>query len=260
MPLHVAVKYHQGEAFLSLLDLGMLVNIRDREGGTQLFYAIEFEYTNFVQFIIEGADVNLRYTGFGNVTPLNMTVSGGNMDIIGILLRSGANVYIPCSVRHETSIHWASRQGSVEILELMSKFGSILSMQTADKYDDRPIHVAVKYGHLPAVMWLVDKGVSVNCTNNTGHTPLHTAVFYGQFDTASYLLQQCSQVYFRTNHPELCTSLNIAVQFDQLDMIDLLILYRICWVLFHNGSLLHSKFNTQLLITVHNSSRILTHV
>jgi hypothetical protein len=31
-------------------------------------------------------------------------------------------------------------------------------------------------------------------------------------------------------------------------------------VLFHNGSLLHSKFNTQLLITVHNSSRILTQV
>jgi hypothetical protein len=31
-------------------------------------------------------------------------------------------------------------------------------------------------------------------------------------------------------------------------------------VLFHNGSLLHSEFNTQLLITVHNSSTILTHV
>jgi hypothetical protein len=29
-------------------------------------------------------------------------------------------------------------------------------------------------------------------------------------------------------------------------------------VLFHNGSLLHSMFNTQLLLTVHNSSRILT--
>jgi hypothetical protein len=31
-------------------------------------------------------------------------------------------------------------------------------------------------------------------------------------------------------------------------------------VLFHNGNLLHSKFNTQLLITVHKSSRILTQV
>jgi predicted P-loop ATPase/GTPase len=31
-------------------------------------------------------------------------------------------------------------------------------------------------------------------------------------------------------------------------------------VLFHNGSLLHSKFSTQLLITVHNSSTILTQV
>jgi hypothetical protein len=31
-------------------------------------------------------------------------------------------------------------------------------------------------------------------------------------------------------------------------------------VLFHDGSLLHSQFNTQLLITVHNSSRFLTHV
>jgi hypothetical protein len=31
-------------------------------------------------------------------------------------------------------------------------------------------------------------------------------------------------------------------------------------VLFHDGSLLHSMFNIQLLITVHNSSRNLTHV
>jgi hypothetical protein len=31
-------------------------------------------------------------------------------------------------------------------------------------------------------------------------------------------------------------------------------------VLFHDGSLLHSMFNTQLLITINNSSRILTHV
>jgi hypothetical protein len=30
-------------------------------------------------------------------------------------------------------------------------------------------------------------------------------------------------------------------------------------VLFHDGTLLHSKFNTQLLITISNSSRILTH-
>jgi hypothetical protein len=29
---------------------------------------------------------------------------------------------------------------------------------------------------------------------------------------------------------------------------------------FHTGTLLHSKFNTQLLTTVSNSSRILTHV
>jgi hypothetical protein len=31
-------------------------------------------------------------------------------------------------------------------------------------------------------------------------------------------------------------------------------------VLFHDGSLLHSMFNTQLLITINNSSRIITHV
>jgi hypothetical protein len=31
-------------------------------------------------------------------------------------------------------------------------------------------------------------------------------------------------------------------------------------VLFHDGSLLHSMFNTQLLITINNSSTILTQV
>jgi ankyrin repeat protein len=97
-------------------------------------------------------------------------------------------------------------------------------MQTDDTEGDRPIHLAVRRGHLPLVKWLVGKGVSVNCTDGR-HTPLHTAVYFNEIDLAYYLLHEGSQVYFRTKLPELYTPLDMAAYLGNLDMVDLLIQY-----------------------------------
>ncbi|PNF14881.1 hypothetical protein B7P43_G05129 [Cryptotermes secundus] len=223
-PVHTAVKFSQMETLIWLLENGVSVNIKDRKGRTPLFYAINEEYPHLVQILIDkGADVNIKQTGLHNVTPLHVAVSHGTFDIVRVLLRNGANMYIPCSSLHQTPVHWAAKEGKVELIELMCEFGSILSMKTDDSEGDSPIHLAVMGGRLPLVKWLHSKGVSLNCRNKKGHTPLHTAVRFSQIDVASYLLQQGSKIYYITQDPEHFTPLNMAAYLGHLDMIRLLI-------------------------------------
>jgi ankyrin repeat protein len=226
MPIHTTVKYNQAKAMLWLLKNGVSVDARDRKGGTPLFYAIKCRHSHLVHILIEeGADVNIKCTGLNNITPLHMAVSEGNLDTILMLLMSGANMYLTCNTRHETPFHWAAREGGVFLFEVMCNFGPILSIKTGDEAGNHPIHLAVREGHLPLVEWLVDKGISVNCTNSKGYTPLHTAAYYHKLDIALYLLQEGSQVYARTKKPHFFTTLTLAVQSGKLDMVDLLMHY-----------------------------------
>jgi ankyrin repeat protein len=72
---------------------------------------------------------------------------------------------------------------------------------------------------------LVSKCVPLNCTTGKGRTALHMAVRFNQINIVPYLLQEGSQVHFRTNNSELFKPLNGATFLGNLDMVGLLIHY-----------------------------------
>jgi ankyrin repeat protein len=101
-----------------MLENGVSVNIKVRKGGTPLFYAIRNKYTLLVGILIQkGADVNAKYIGLDNVAPFYMAVSKGNLEMIGMLLMNGANLWIPCRASHQMPVHWAAKGGRVACLE-----------------------------------------------------------------------------------------------------------------------------------------------
>ena len=97
-PLHIAIDNGNDSAVQVLIELGADVNIVDiaiTGGTTPLCAAIGHNRVNMCQVLIEaGADIDLvsEVGNFGYMPPIFVSISLGNIDIIGMLVANGANI------------------------------------------------------------------------------------------------------------------------------------------------------------------------
>ena len=107
-----------------LMEKPELVNAKDRQGYTPLYWASEFGHKNIVELLIaEGADVNAVNGGrFVEQTALHIAVSYGHHDIVQILLANGADVNAK-SYNGRTALDMVIRKGHVKIVELLREHG-----------------------------------------------------------------------------------------------------------------------------------------
>lgn len=81
-----------------------------------------------------------------------------------------------------TTLHFLVREAKYnEIEAILSHLSEeqaflIKAIHATDKYENSPLHVAARDGHLKIVQLLIDKGADVNVTNSDGQSPLHLAV------------------------------------------------------------------------------------
>ncbi len=152
-PLHLAASSNENPNVIKvLLDAGVDVNTRSRDGSTSLHWAVA-----------------------GNKNP----------KITNVLLDAGADVNAR-SRGGDTPLHWASSQNeNPEIINVLLKCGAKLEVR--NKWGHTPIHSAVgRWGedsNLKIIMILIDAGADVNAqgkdtsgvTSWSGYTPLHWA-------------------------------------------------------------------------------------
>ncbi|CAD7976547.1 unnamed protein product [Amoebophrya sp. A25] len=55
-------------------------------------------------------------------------------------------------------------------------------------------HEAISMNREPIAKFLLDKGVSMNCTDYMGRTPLHDAAFYGYIDLVQLLIDRKAEI------------------------------------------------------------------
>ena len=105
-------------------------------------------------------------------THLLTAVDSGNDVIVTLLLQHGADP----NARgfDDAPAHVAARNGDVKILELLYKSGADLSILSAHSHST-PLHRAAAKGQTDTVKYLLDKGASLECRNKEGKTPLHLA-------------------------------------------------------------------------------------
>src|SRR5689334_18021896 len=91
-PLHDAVWSNRLEIVRFLLDRGAAIDARHSDGGsTPLHYAVIRDDLPIAQLLIaRGADVNATYRS--GVTALQLAASRGNLEMVRLLIDSGANV------------------------------------------------------------------------------------------------------------------------------------------------------------------------
>ena len=118
-----------------------LINISSERFGIPINYTIVNNYAFLLKWVIrQNADVNVK--GRRGATPLHKSIicdHTKNLNIISILIKSGANV------------------------------------NSVDNYRNTPLHTAVSFGKVKAVDLLISHGADVNARANGGETPLHYA-------------------------------------------------------------------------------------
>ncbi|WP_198021748.1 ankyrin repeat domain-containing protein [Mesorhizobium sp. WSM3224] len=127
----------------------------------------------------QGAEVN----EIDGVTALYIACEGGNVELVGLLIKHGADVNLPVSWQR-TPLYAANKGGHADIVKLLLDNGADPNQLAKSQ---APLHVAAENGCLQCVIHLVDAGAEVNALTSNGNPPIHLAKLGGHDDVVAYL-------------------------------------------------------------------------
>jgi hypothetical protein len=117
-------------------------------------------------------------------TALHLAAAGHRVEIVGMLLRAGAEPNACKNHRRSTPLHYAAdgfitgpawcADRQVETIDILLNNGADLHLQ--DKNGATPLHRAVRTRSAAAVRCLLAAGASPTVQNKPGSTPFHLAV------------------------------------------------------------------------------------
>ena len=161
---------------------GALVNMRSRNGLTILHGAAKGGHLGLVRFLVSsGASLEPEESqeSPSTQTALNMSAEAGNWGVAEFLLDSGGNPNMNLLFFRSPAFH-AARAGRMNILEKLFVYGCQM---------DQAMVGAARGGHLDIMMYLLDRGISINSRERmSGLRAIDCALLDGHFHVATYLL------------------------------------------------------------------------
>jgi ankyrin repeat protein len=178
---------------------------------TPLMLAAKTGIPAAVEVLIEyGADVNAKEI-WGRTTPLMWAVAEGHAEVAAVLIDEGADleartIFVPPdttrgfegspprdrdenesgAVQHSsgelTPLHFAARNGHLEVTEQLLDAGADVNALVADGKD--ALGLAIFNGHYEIASLLLDRGSNTNQADARGFTPLFWAVDRRNMETA----------------------------------------------------------------------------
>lgn len=118
--------------------------------------------------------------------PLLIAAGCGNIQIIDVLIRKGAEIQT-FDKSGANAIYYAARHGHVETLKFLHEKKCPLDNQ--DKSGETALHVAARYGNVDVVQYLCSIHANPDLTDREQETPLHCAAWHGYSAVARVLCQ-----------------------------------------------------------------------
>ncbi|XP_069674824.1 putative ankyrin repeat protein RF_0381 [Periplaneta americana] len=124
------------------LDQGISVMIRNKLGSTILHAASSKGHLELCKKLIKrGSDVNARMTYLHMWTPLHKAVLYNYLNVVQLLVDKGAELDAVTNDDHETSLHYAARNGTYDIVKFLISRGANYTIE--DKNGDTPLEAAL---------------------------------------------------------------------------------------------------------------------
>ena len=156
-----------------------------REYGRPFWFsAAKLGYIDVISFLMHRyIELNSKNDNDGNKTALHLAAEYGQIDIVQLLLKEGADVDCNDNLNKITPLILAATKGRSEIVSILIGYNADFSK---NKF---ALHQASKMGHLETVKVLLSAGFDVNAEDRCHNRALHHAAENGHTDIVIILIQ-----------------------------------------------------------------------
>ncbi|XP_035383167.1 palmitoyltransferase ZDHHC13 isoform X1 [Electrophorus electricus] len=119
------------------------------------------------------AGYDVRQPDKENVTLLHWAAINNRVDLVKYYIAKGAVVDQLGGDLNSTPLHWAIRQGHLQMVIQLMRYGADPSLADGEGY--RSLHLAVLFQHMPIAAYLMAKGQEVDVPDINGQTSLMLA-------------------------------------------------------------------------------------
>lgn len=164
----------------------------NESGATLLMYAVACGNLEAANLLTEYAtDINATEDRLQQ-TALHEAAFQGNIEMVDLLIRKGANVNVQ-NISQQTPLWIASSSGRLDIVRRISSVRGV-ELETANSGNWSPLHAATIHSHTQVVEHLVELNVDVNRLGNEQRTALHIAILSHQPEVAKLLINHGADV------------------------------------------------------------------
>ncbi|KAI9654070.1 MAG: hypothetical protein M1821_006781 [Bathelium mastoideum] len=171
--IHIASCFGLNDIVKKLLGSGAEIEQPDRQGQTALHWACRSGHIGTVELLVDhGANVDAGGMQ-GTVTPMKCAVERGYLDIVRLLIKSGASVhddetfdaYHLFMTTSEPALHQACAHGWLEVVECLLQTGANIN-QNAVPGRRSPLECAVGANRVEIVERLIEHEVDLTTQNS----------------------------------------------------------------------------------------------
>ena len=206
--IYIAAETGNLQAIQNLVNKGMDINSKNKDGKTALHIASGEGHLEMVKFLIEnGAVVDAGDKEGRTALEVTVTSPRGSLEIAKLLIKNGASKNIKrggfvliANARNaygETALQIASGEGDLEMVKFLITEGADVNAQMTlnmrlyfqeeNKYGKTALHFASEKNHFRVIQILLANGAKVDVKNEEGKTALQVAKQRGYKKTVSKL-------------------------------------------------------------------------
>ena len=155
-----------------------LLEAKDREGKTPLLTAIRYHHEQVIeQLIMAGADLQAT-NNRRQQTTLHYASYWGNLNIVQLLIEKNPNLLKAKDKNKETPLFSAIACKHEQVVEQLIIYKA--DLEARDNDQQTPLHYATRWGNTKIVQLLIEKNPSIlEAKDKYGRTPLFSAILSG---------------------------------------------------------------------------------